>query len=256
VRLEWVIEPKDVAKVKDLVKRSAKDPFVQRRRQRNLGGLRPKVSRATAWKVMVGCLLTTQQKSGPGRPIERFLNSAPFPLAYGSCRGHAQLEKRVLRTLSAFGGIRRSTTIATQLAANLRRLEDGHWNTLLAVAKRVEAGDDFKVERAAAHYVADTFDGFGPKQSRNLFQWLGVSKYEIPVDSRITKWLNRELLALRLNANLLADAQYYDIVSDGIIELCRAARVTPCIFDAAVFSSFDRAGWPDSDLAAASLSGA
>ncbi len=219
MRLKWVIEAKDAAKVRQLVRGSAKDPFVQLRRARNLGQPRPTVTQATVWKVIVGCLLTTQQKSGPGRPIHRFLNSTPFPLAHGSCRGQAQLEKRVLRTLSAFGGIRRSTTIAEQLAANLRRLEDGHWSTLLAAVKRVEASDEFEVERAAARYVADTFDGFGPKQSRNLFQWLGVSRHEIPIDSRITKWLNREVLALRLNANLLADAEYYDMVSDGIIEL-------------------------------------
>lgn len=256
MKLKWVIESKDVAKVKAFVRSSAKDPFVQRRRKRNLGRSRPTVSHATVWKVMVGCLLTTQQKSGPGRPIHRLLNSTPFPLAYSSCLGQAQLKKHVFRTLSDFGGIRRSTTIAEQLAANLRRLVDGEWSNLLEAAKRVEAANDFRVEREAARYVADTFDGFGPKQSRNLFQWLGVSKHEIPIDSRITKWLNREVLALRLNPNLLADAEYYDMVSDGIIELCRAAGVTPCIFDAAVFASFDRAGWSQSDLAAASVAGA
>ena len=242
MRLEWVIEPKDVAKVKELVRRSKNDRLVQRRCQRNLGQPRPKVSRATAWKVMVGCLLTTQQKSGPGKPINRFLNVKPFPLPYDSCRGHAELEKHVLRTLSAFGGIRRSKTIAKQLATNLRSLEGGQWSALLAEAKRVDAGSDFKVERSAARYIARTFAGFGPKQSRNFLQWLGVSKYEIPIDSRITKWLNRELLAFRLNATLLADAEYYDMVSDAVIKLCGIADVTPCIFDAAVFSSFDREG--------------
>lgn len=245
MRLEWVIEASDASKVRDLVKASINDPFVRRRLARNLGKPRPRISKSTGWKVMVGCLLTTQQKSGPGGPVDRFMNSAPFPLSYDACRTQAQLEKHVRRTLSTFGGIRRSTVIAAQVTANWRRLEDGQWGELLSAARRVEAADDFMVERAAARYVAATFDGFGPKQSRNLFQWLGVSRHEIPIDSRVTKWLNREVLALRLNATLLGDAEYYDMVSDGIIELCRAARVTPCIFDAAVFASFDPGGWPE-----------
>jgi hypothetical protein len=43
-----------------------------------------------------------------------------------------------------------------------------------------------------------------------------VSKYEIPVDSRVIKWLNRTLLKYHLSANLLAGPTYYDLVSDGI----------------------------------------
>ena len=37
MQLEWVIEPQDVAKVRDLVARSEGEPLVQERRQLNLG---------------------------------------------------------------------------------------------------------------------------------------------------------------------------------------------------------------------------
>lgn len=42
----------------------------------------------------------------------------------------------------------------------------------------------------AANFIQDRFKGFVPKQSRNLFQTTGLSRYETPIDSRITKWLN------------------------------------------------------------------
>jgi hypothetical protein len=38
-------------------------------------------------------------------------------------------------------------------------------------------------ERKCAEMINDTLLGFGPKQSRNLLQRLGLTKYEIPIDS-------------------------------------------------------------------------
>jgi hypothetical protein len=35
-----------------------------------------------------------------------------------------------------------------------------------------------------AGYIQETFEGFGPKQSRNLLQALGLTRYEIPIDIR------------------------------------------------------------------------
>lgn len=253
MRLDWVIDATDVAKVKAFVASRKADPFVRNRRTRNLGPRRPHITRRKAWMTMIGCLLTTQQRSGPGQPVKRFLDSSPFPLPYERCRGPLKGETFILKTLSQFGGIRRSTTIAGQAASNLRLLEDGHWETLLSESRRVDAAKDAAVERSVARYIAETFHGFGPKQSRNFLQWLGVSRYEIPIDSRITKWLNDELLTFRLNAALLADAEYYDMVSDGIIKLSRMAGVFPCVLDAAVFSSFDKAGWTAEDLGADSF---
>jgi thermostable 8-oxoguanine DNA glycosylase len=95
--------------------------------------------------------------------------------------------------------------------------------------------------------LAKHLDGIGPKQSRNLLQGIGVTKYEIPVDSRITKWLNQNLLKHHLSAIPLADKTYYDMVSDGIQLLCKKSNLYPCMLDAAIFTSFD-GGWSESDI--------
>ena len=109
--------------------------------------------------------------------------------------------------------------------------------------KQTAAGD-----RKAAAFIDDNFKGFGPKQSRNLLQSLGLSKYEIPIDSRITKWLNEFGFPVTLSATGLSDRNYYNFVSNGFQQLCKAAKVTPCVLDAAIFASFDASGWTDENI--------
>ena len=103
-------------------------------------------------------------------------------------------------------------------------------------------------ERQAADFIDESFYGFGPKQSRNLLQSLGLTRHEIPIDSRIVKWLNGFGFPLMLSATALADRNYYCFVMDGIQEICRACEVMPCVLDAAVFVSFDKEGWTEENI--------
>lgn len=98
-------------------------------------------------------------------------------------------------------------------------------------------------ECEAAEFVDDHLKGFGPKQSRNLLQWLGLTKYEIPLDSRITKWLNEFGFPVRLSAGALSDRNYYNFVSDGVQALCAQSDIYPCVLDAAIFTSYDQVEW-------------
>ena len=93
-----------------------------------------------------------------------------------------------------------------------------------------------------------SFKGFGPKQSRNLLQGLGISRFEIPIDSRITKWLNSIGFPVKLTANALQDRNYYNFVSDGFQKLCEACDIMPCVLDAAIFSSFDEGKWTEENV--------
>jgi hypothetical protein len=77
---------------------------------------------------------------------------------------------------------------------------------------------------------------------------LGLSRFEIPIDSRITKWLNSFGSPVRLTANAVADPAYYDFVSDGFQRLSEACEIVPCVLDAAIFSSFDGDGWTEENL--------
>lgn len=87
--------------------------------------------------------------------------------------------------------------------------------------------------------------GIGPKQARNLWQYLGLSRFEIPVDSRVSTWLRENGFPMPLLPDLLFNEKYYCLALDGVQSICRAAEVLPCIFDAAVFASYDSQWKPD-----------
>lgn len=74
---------------------------------------------------------------------------------------------------------------------------------------------------------------------KGLLQVFGLSRYEIPIDSRITKWLNKAGFAVHLNAKALQDQRYYEFASDGFNEFCKACNFMPCVLDATIFSSYD-----------------
>jgi hypothetical protein len=125
----WQVNDGDVSRAKDFYERNEDNDLVVGRREINVEGKPPKFSRASFWKAMVGCLLTTQQRSGPGSPVSRFTGTHPFPLNYTECKRHRRLESFVRRTLADFGGIRRSSQIAGEVQRNFLWLErDGGWH--------------------------------------------------------------------------------------------------------------------------------
>jgi hypothetical protein len=211
------------------------------RAERNLSNKKLVPRRSVFWKTMVGCLLTTQQKSGPQSAISRFLRAKPFSLEYAKCDGTQDIETYAEDALRRFGGIRRSSLIAREIVHNYRYLNaGGGWEHVFGILTRLDGNTTPREEREAANAIDDALKGFGPKQSRNLLQWLGYTRYEIPVDSRITKWLNEFGFPVKLTAAALQDVNYYCFILDGIQQLCASGDVYPCVFDAAVFASYNR----------------
>jgi len=62
-------------------------------------------------------------------------------------------------------------------------------DVLIKIRKEDPNKEHIKIEREACILLQE-LKGIGPKQSRNLRQALGLLRYEIPIDSRIVKWLN------------------------------------------------------------------
>jgi len=247
MKIIWQIDPEDVAQIKDFLERHRDSAFVRKRIENNLRAEKPSVTRDTFWYTMVGCLLTTQQRSGPNSPVSRLL-WGPFRLRYDVCAAQADLASFVRNVLTEFGGIRRTNMIGKEMAANLAYLQAGGWEPTFAQLDEVRLSSTPQIERKAAEFLDNHLRGFGPKQSRNLLQWLGLSRYEVPIDSRLTKWLNRFGFPVKLNAFCLADPVYYDFVSDGFQQLCQACEIVPCVLDAAIFSSFDGDEWTDENV--------
>ena len=245
MRINWIVENDDIARVRAFFDEHGDNCFVRERIKRNLRPDKPSVTVDSFWEILVGCLLTTQQKSGPGKPVTRFINTRPYPLPYQTCCERHDLAEFALGVFKQFGGIRRTTGIGKELAANIGYLKDGGWPTTLERLENVRLTSTPEAERDAADFLADHFKGLGPKQSRNLLQWTGLSCYEIPIDSRITRWLNDFGFPFKLTMKALSDRNYFNLVSEGFQRLCDASGIKPCVLDAAIFASYDEGGWTE-----------
>ncbi len=255
MRIQWVVDRQDTERVAEFVVSQRGRSFAQHRIRKNVRGPVPSFHREVFWQAMVSCLLTTQQRSGPESAVTRFICTEPFPLDLQTCVQQPEVDDYVERIVTDFGGLRRARRIGEEVRACLVWLEgQGGWleieceaNALAECRRCRPQGSDKLAERAAAKLVAENLKGFGPKQSRNLWQTLDFTRYEIPLDSRITKWLNGIGFPVKLSASGLADANYYDFVMDGVQELCAAGGVLPCVLDAAIFAGFDT-DWPAETL--------
>ena len=240
MNISWEIQDVDIKKINNFVALQINNPFVQRRIKQNIQKIRPEITKEHFWRVLVGCLLSTQQRSGPESKVNQFINFLPFSLTLELCSANKEnLVAFVHATLTNFGGIRRTSRIAEEVSTNFQWLEKDGWNSIFHIIRQVEQEQTPQQERIAVRLMQEYFAGFGPKQSRNLLQELGLTKYEIPIDSRITKYLNSFGFPITLSASALSDENYYSFVLDGIQQLCKAANVEPCVLDAAIFSSFD-----------------
>jgi hypothetical protein len=248
MRIVWQVEPDDIARVRGFFGLHRDNPFVKLRVATNLADDKPPVTKELFWEVMIACLLTTQHRSGPGTPVTRFISTRPFPLRYELCLGRADMDVFVAEVLAGFGGLRRSTSIDREAKANWAYLEEGGWRATEQALEQVRLHPSPEAERHAARFVDDHYRGFGPKQSRNLLQGLGLSRFEVPIDSRITKWFNEFGFPVKLTAGALADRNYFEFVSDGFQRLAEACGIVPCVLDAAIFSSFDDGRWTEENV--------
>lgn len=246
MKIEIITEKKDIDKIHDLLKNQKNDNLCIDRAKRNVEVSSIKFSKEEFWHVMIGCLLTTQQNSGPKSAVSRFLDKDPFPLSLNSCEKE-RVKEYTEKILTDFRGIRFPKKIGEYVDENLRRLTVGGWHNIAFEAEKLAQlkarepiFEDIKYERLAANFIMNNLKGFGPKQSRNLWQWLGYTRFEIPLDSRVIKWLNsNNIFPMKITSTALSDIYYYEMVLDWIQKLCVDADVLPCMLDAAIFSSFD-----------------
>jgi len=247
MKLLWLIEDSDIQKAKSFYDNHKNNAFVLNRIERNVKKALPQFSKELFWEAMISCLITTQQRSGPNSSVTKFICTKPFPLIYSKCKTSNNLQKTVEETITAFGGLRRGKTIGEEVESNFKWLQNGGWDIINEIVEDMSKNQSTETERKSAEIIIDNLKGFGPKQSRNLLQSLGLTKFETPVDSRITKWLTTFGFPVKLSATALSDKNYYNFVLDGFQKICEASDIFPCAMDAAIFSSFDEE-WPEDKL--------
>lgn len=243
MNINWDILQSDIDKVKKVVADN-ENAFLQARRLRNVEKQNIVINKDKIFKTMTMCLLTSQQRSGPNSTVGQFLRIDPFPITVETLVTTDNAQEFIKKTLLVNGLTRYVNRISSFLASNYKKIVESNW-TIIRELEELKTADSKIKERNAADNLANYFKGFGPKQARNFLQALGLTKYEIPIDSRITTWLNDFGFPVTLTSSPLGDKGYYHFVSDGIQKLCEKAEIYPCILDAAIFSSFDNNEWTD-----------
>jgi thermostable 8-oxoguanine DNA glycosylase len=242
--IKWEITSSETKKINEFVK-SNNNPFVQTRISRNVKRKGITIDKNSIIRFILMCLLTTQQRSGPNSKVAKFLQNDPLPINIETLSYQNDIESFVKDTLQKSDLIRYINNIATYFTKNFQILQQSNWELIDTLRKELDGNHSYIAERRIADYLNDTFKGLGPKQSRNFLQALGLTMYEIPIDSRITNWLNDFGFPVTLSPKPLQDKGYYHFISDGIRELCNQAGIYPCVLDAAIFSSFDKGRWTE-----------
>lgn len=241
---KWAVTPTVVGRVKSLVEQQKLMPFVRQRVRRNLAEVKPVVEKAEFWKQLVVCILTSRQRSGPDSPVSRLSGTEPFPLSYETCAVQEDLVKYVKGQLAKFGVTRFTEKIPAFLNTNLEEFDSGLWKKTSVELEELRLNQDQPTERKTANFIEANYAGIGPKQARNVLQCVGLTRYEIPIDSRIEGWFKR--LGFEFEYKLAGKGYCY--IMDDIQELCRECEVLPCILDASIFNSVDGDGWTEAKV--------
>jgi len=240
MNINWQITEADKACVKAILDKQRTSTLVRDRHERNLAETKPTVTKERFWQALVCMRITTRAASGPSSRIATFQSLSPFPLSYDAMCKEQSPQDFIHKTLSAHQVGTDREKISKDLAEAFKLLEAGEWQGAVDQCNRLIRLVPRETEAEVADYIMDTFDGFGPKQSRNVLQELGLTRYEIPIDTRVTDWLNDELkFPFKVTSIALSDRHCYKLILDAICKLCDECGALPCVLDASIFSAQD-----------------
>jgi hypothetical protein len=237
MREPWIGTHSEAAIINVTVESAKGDPL--ERRKWNVEGTGVLPAGHDFWKWLVLSLLGSQQRYSENSAIARLekgIDEFPLPLSEFASLDESEIDDRLRR-------FRFHQRITKQSIANFRYLfgEGNGWKSLqptlgdlLTQRNSAPVATQRKLEREAARTLAENLEGVGPKQSRNLLQSLGLTRYEIPLDSRVVGWL-RARLGWNISMESLSRPEYYEELLDRVQASCEAAGVLPTLFDAAAF---------------------
>lgn len=243
------IEDSDLARVCRVIEDQRNDGFVIERRRKNLTRKDIAIDIEQFWQNSILCIFSSVQRAGPNSHLVYFMKQSPFPLSLHEF--HQAQDKLSLcqRALAQWPGIRFRNRRTEYIIENYNIITDRNfWTTIQSFFESMKGGNRKLVERQCANFISDKLKGFGPKQSRNLLQALGVSRYEVPIDSRILRWFDQNNFIFPFSQSALSDERLYSFILDQIQHICEMIEEYPCILDASIFSTYDNGGWNQNNM--------
>jgi thermostable 8-oxoguanine DNA glycosylase len=233
MKINWEISESDIRKVVKFVDEH-RNPNIDSRIIRNIERKDIRIDKDTIIKTMLMCLMTSPQGSDPESSIGQFFRKKPFLLNHQFLFLATNIEYAIRDVLKANGLTRYINKVPEYFTYNFYHLVETNWDLEIKLIQCLNLESTVEAERELADNIDQIFKGFGSKQARNFLQSLGLTKYEIPIDLPMIRWLKEFDFPILVSATALQDKAFYHFVSDGIQLLCRKANIYPCVLDAAI----------------------
>lgn len=203
---------------------------VKRRIANNIENEDKQVSREKFWRALLLGVITSGRKESE---VEKIKALPIFDLEAVS--QEKDLQTFFASQLCCLGCQNR---FSEYLSDNYERM-NRTWDKLQQQLATLQENISVAKERQTANCLQD-FKGIGPKQSRNMLQMLGLSRYVIPIDSRISRAL-RELGGMDMLENKmnLSNEKTYRQIEDQVIDLCKELEIEPCVLEACLYRAFE-----------------
>jgi thermostable 8-oxoguanine DNA glycosylase len=236
MELIWKLSDSDIDKVRDFVNKN-KNPKVDRIINRNINHIDRIIDKDTILKTMLICLLSSETDSYPENKIEQLFKKKPYLLTYEYLFKVHNIESLFQEVFQKSGVTKYINKVPKHFSFNFEFLEETDWDLESEINRSKEHELTKYDERKLADMVDKSFKGFGSKEARSFLLELGVSKYEIPIDNKLIKWLENFDFPIKFSKTALQDILFYHFVSDGIQKLCEISDIYPCVLYTSILSS-------------------
>jgi hypothetical protein len=234
MNIEWQVSEDDIKKITELISNST--PAVKKRIEQNIEQKNIQIDRNSIIKALLYSLISPVQRNTMNTVISSLFTSEPFLFRYDLIIKAVNLKEYTFNVFKQKGIPQDINKLPEFFSTNFFILESNEWDILSTL--KLLIGNSSKItERAVADTIDSQFKGFGAVEARLFLQYLGLSRFEIPIHWMVIEWLNQFGFPIYLSPNALHDRYYYHFISDGIQFLCEIAGTYPCILEAAIYSS-------------------
>lgn len=237
----WKLSDSDINKVRDYVKNNM-NQNVEMIINRNINHIDRKIDKDSILRTMLICLLSSETDSYPERKIEQMLKKKQELLNYQYLFKVRNIEYLFQEVFQTFGITKYANKVPKYFSTNFEFLEETDWDLGLEINSSITNELTKYDERKLADMVDKSFKGFGSKEARSFLLELGVTKYEIPIDHKLIKWLENFDFPIKFTKTALQDILFYHFVSDGIQKLCEVSEIYPCVLYTSIISSTEVLG--------------
>jgi thermostable 8-oxoguanine DNA glycosylase len=236
MELIWKLSDSDINRIRDFVKKYM-NPNVEKIINKNINHIDRVIDKDSLLKAMLICLMSSETDSYPASKIEQIFTKKPFLLNCQYLFKVSNIELAFQETFQTFGVTKFLKKVPKYFSTNFDFLVETDW----ALESEINRSLDHELtkydERKLADMVDRSFKGFGSKEARSFLLALGVTKYEIPIDYKLLKWLKAFDFPITFSNIALQDIFFYHFVSDGIQKLCEISEIYPCVLYASIVSS-------------------